>query len=288
MISCKDVTQWKRANRQPVHMLLDSGADDHFVPPEFADEITAVPEIDDHKYFDAQGQRVFSQGHRTIPFALLGGPFYVPAVITFRIANVKRVILSLGKLKKAGFGFMLDTDPMTMTFAGRHVKIDLVANSLEVLGVQYPSIEIMKDDCKTPHMAVATMKRHHFLAPVAEEDLGHTSGPEGPGDMAPCWEEDPANHDVVNLQDEDENQPESMVQELPDGMVESSDDEQPEAVRGNAVGFGEIAPDIGPGAPVKVMRDRLKELGGAIYGTRAQLWERLQKFERDFRIAAER
>ena len=88
---------------------LDSGSDEHLCSPKFADLIPTDPDRSFLKLKDVQQNDLSFSGQKTVPFLVgpSGGKHAMEATATFRVAEVRDNILSLGKVVRKGFHFTL-------------------------------------------------------------------------------------------------------------------------------------------------------------------------------------
>ena len=102
---------------------VDSGSDEHLCTPKFADLIPTGPDRSPLKLKDAQ---------QNVLVGPTGGKHAMEATATFRVAEVRDNILSLGKLVRKGFSFILSPGGCSMEKEGRSVPLYLERNSLRV------------------------------------------------------------------------------------------------------------------------------------------------------------
>ena len=104
--------------------LLDSGSDEHLCTPKFADLIPTGPDRSPNK----NGLAI--SGQKTVPTLVgrTGGKHSMEATATFRVAEVRDNILSLGKLVRKGFSFTLGPRGYSMEKDGRSVPPYLERN----------------------------------------------------------------------------------------------------------------------------------------------------------------
>ena len=114
---------------------LDSGSDEHLCTPKFADLIPTSPDRSPLKLKDVQQNDLVITGQRTVPMLVgpTGGKHAMEATATFRVAEVRDNILSLGKLIRKGFSFNLGPCGCWMEKDGRKVPLYLERNSLRVV-----------------------------------------------------------------------------------------------------------------------------------------------------------
>ena len=110
-------------------LLLDSGSDEHLCTPKFADLIPTGLKLK-----DVQQNDLAISGQKTVPMLVgpTGGKHAMEAAATFRVAEVRDNILSLGKLVRKGFSFNLGPSSCSMEKDGRKVPLYLERNSLRV------------------------------------------------------------------------------------------------------------------------------------------------------------
>ena len=86
-------------------LLLDSGSDEHLRTPKFADLIPTSTDHSSLKLKDVQQNELAISGQKTVPMLVgpTGGKCAMEATATFRVAEVRDNILSLGKLVRKGF-----------------------------------------------------------------------------------------------------------------------------------------------------------------------------------------
>ena len=112
---------------------LDSGSDEHLCTPKFADFIPTGPDRSPLKLEDVQQNGLAISGQKTVPM-LVGptGKHAMEATATFRVAEVRDNILSLGKLVREGFNFIVGPRGCSMEKDGRSVPLYLERSSLRV------------------------------------------------------------------------------------------------------------------------------------------------------------
>ena len=87
----------------------DSGSDEHLCTPKFADSIYTSRDHSPFRLKDVQQNDLVISGQKTVPMLVgpTGGKHAMDATATFRVAEVRDNILSLGKLVREGFSFTL-------------------------------------------------------------------------------------------------------------------------------------------------------------------------------------
>ena len=117
-------------------LLLDSGSDEHLRTPKFADLIPTGPDRSPLKLKNVQQNDPAISGQKTVPMMVgpTGGRHAMEATATFRVAEVRDNILSLGKMVRKGFSFTLGPGGCSMKKDGRSVLLHLGRNSLRVEG----------------------------------------------------------------------------------------------------------------------------------------------------------
>ena len=115
-------------------LLLDSGSDEHLCTLKFADLIPTSRDRSPLKVKDVQQNELVISGQKTVPMLVgpTGGKHAMEATATFRVAEVRDNILSLGKLVRKGFRFNLGPGGCSMEKDGRKVPLYLERNSLRV------------------------------------------------------------------------------------------------------------------------------------------------------------
>ena len=115
-------------------LLLDSGSGEHLCTPKFADSIPTGPDRSPLKLKNEQQTDLAISGRKTVPMLVgrTGGKQAMEATATFRVAEVRDNILSLGKLVRKGFSFTLGPRGCSMEKDGRRVPLFLERNSLRV------------------------------------------------------------------------------------------------------------------------------------------------------------
>ena len=118
----------------PGSLLLDSGSDEHMCTSKFADLIPTSRDGSPLKLKDVQQNDLMISGQQTVPMLVgpTGGKHAIEATATFRVAEVRDNILSLGKLVRKGFSFNLGPCGCSMENDGRKVPLFLERNSLRV------------------------------------------------------------------------------------------------------------------------------------------------------------
>ena len=86
-------------------LLLDSGNDEHLCTPKFADLNPTTPDRSPLKLKDVQQNELAIIGEKVVPMMVgaTGGKQSLEATATFSVAEVRDIILSLGKLVRKGF-----------------------------------------------------------------------------------------------------------------------------------------------------------------------------------------
>ena len=115
-------------------LLLDGGSDEHLCTPKFADLIPTSRDRSLLKLKDVQQNDLVISGEKTVPMLVgpTGGKHVMEATATFRVAEVRDNILSLGKLVRKGFNFTLGPCGCSMEKDGTKVPLHLKRNSLRV------------------------------------------------------------------------------------------------------------------------------------------------------------
>ena len=115
-------------------LLLESGSDEHLCTPKFADLIPTSRDRSPLKLKDVQQNDLAISARKTVPMLVgpTGGKHAMEATATFRVAEVRDNILSLGKLVRKGFSFNLGPGGCSMEKDGRKVPLYLERNSLRV------------------------------------------------------------------------------------------------------------------------------------------------------------
>ena len=101
------------------YVLIDSGADEHVCPMDFMQSVP-LRKATGGIMNDAQGNRIPEHGTRDVFLRLAHGRI---AKVTFRVANVKNPILSLGRLIREGFDFALRGGSCTMSRGGEGIAL---------------------------------------------------------------------------------------------------------------------------------------------------------------------
>ena len=115
-------------------LVPDSGSDEHLCTPKFADLIPTSRDRSLLKLKDVQQNDLVISGQKTVPMLVgpTGGKHAMEATATFRVAEVRNNILSLGKLVRKGFSFILGPGGCSMEKDGRQVPLYMQRNSLRV------------------------------------------------------------------------------------------------------------------------------------------------------------
>ena len=134
------------------YVLIDSGADEHVCPVDF---MTSVPL---HKstggiMHDAQGNCIPEQGTRDVFLRLARGRI---AKVTFRVANVKNPILSLGRLIREGFDFALRGGSCIMSRGGEGIALEIHRNSTWLRAEAFATAAEAKASSIAPLLDVGT------------------------------------------------------------------------------------------------------------------------------------
>ena len=115
-------------------LLLDSGSDEHLCTPKFADLIPTSPDRSPLKLKDVYQNDLVISGQKTVHMLVgpTSGKHAMEATATFRVAEMRDNILSLGKLVRKGFSFNLGPRGCSMEKDGRRVPLFLERHSLRV------------------------------------------------------------------------------------------------------------------------------------------------------------
>ena len=108
-------------------ILVDSGADKHVCPTNFA-SATPLGPVKGGMLFDAQGHMISAHGTRTLYMRV--GPEGQSVGAEFRVRNVRTPILRKGKLVKQGNRFEAGPTSCKMSKGDRSVTLDVVKHSL--------------------------------------------------------------------------------------------------------------------------------------------------------------
>ena len=126
---------WRRRNVDWTgSLLLDSGSDEHLCTPKFAELIPTSRDRGPLKVKDVQQNDLVISGQKKVPMLVgpTGGKHAMEATVTFRVAEVRDNIMSLGKLVRKGFSFNLGPHGCSMEKDGRSIPLYLERNSLRV------------------------------------------------------------------------------------------------------------------------------------------------------------
>ena len=101
------------------------GSDEHLCIPKFADLIATSRDRSLFKLKDVQQNDLVISGQKTVPVLVgpTGGKHAMEATATFRVAEVRDNILSLGKLVRKGSSFNLGPGGCSMEKGGRKVPL---------------------------------------------------------------------------------------------------------------------------------------------------------------------
>ena len=115
-------------------LLLDSGSHEHLCTPKFADLFPTGPDRSPLKLKAVQQNDLAISGQKTVLMLVgpTGGKHAMEATATFRVAEGRDSILSLGKLVRKGFSFTSGPRGCSMEKDGRSVPLYLERNSLRV------------------------------------------------------------------------------------------------------------------------------------------------------------
>ena len=108
-------------------LLLESGSDEHLCTPKFADLIPTSRDRSRLKLKDVQQNDLVIACQKKVPMLVrpTGGKHAMEATATFRVAEVRDNILSMGKLVRKGFSFNLGPGGCSMEKDGRKVPLYL-------------------------------------------------------------------------------------------------------------------------------------------------------------------
>ena len=146
-------------------LLLDSGSDEHLCSPKFADLIPTDPDTSLLKLKDVQQNDLTISGHKTVPLLM-------EATATFRVAEVRDNILSLGKLVRKGFHFTLGPCGCSMERDGKSALLYLERNSLHV------EAHVLQRDSKPGYVAAGSAVTDDHIKDVNVKQ-SHTSSSAG-------------------------------------------------------------------------------------------------------------
>ena len=124
--------QWNQRD----HFFLDSGSVERSCIPKFALLIATTPDRSTFKLKDVQQNELAITGQKIVPMMVgpTGGKQSLEATATFRVAEVRDNILSLGKVVRKGFNFVLGPRGCAVEKDGKDVPLFLERNSLCVEG----------------------------------------------------------------------------------------------------------------------------------------------------------
>ena len=249
-----------RSNRRTL-MLFDSGSDEHVCNDSFAPNTEMSYSTDvTHTMRDAQGTIIPSVGQKSVNFSLpdLDSPSaHIHAGAKFHVGSVKGPILSVGKLLRKGFTAFLSGGESYLEHNGRRTPIHLIRNSL-YLDADVCSIEQQESSGESD---------------VVDELAWYSQANADSSDIVqydPYMSVDPvlSEEQSLGLSQSVEDSESSQGHEL-----ESHEREYPE---------GELAVfwrgvRLNSNSLVTHMKGRLKELSAPGWGTKSQLWKRLQE-----------
>ena len=153
-------------------LLLDSGSDEHLCSAKFADLIPTDPDRSLLKLKDVQQNDPTHTGQKTVPLLVgpSGGKQSMEATAKFRVAEVRNNMLSLGKLVRKGFHFILGpcgcSDGTWKRKPKRIVvqtpkseeelraRYDVLGNAWEFVALRNPARRILRE------LSFATWERH--------------------------------------------------------------------------------------------------------------------------------
>ena len=243
------------SNTNSTMILFDSGSDEHVCPQSFA-PATAIVKCDSLGAMrDAQGHTIPSIGTKTVNMHI-GDRAEQSATAPFVVGPVKGPILSVGKLLRQGYTAHLDVNGSYLEKHGKRVMLALVRNSI------YLPAEVRP-----------------ISAPIA----GTSASAEVPGPDADMHEAREG-----NMHDTREGSASGNEAILEDLFPEELALENARLANPPGSGAQEAIALPVPQAPagdmqlhsasrVADMKRRLVELGAPVWGTKAQLWERLQQ-----------
>jgi len=280
---------------RPHQALLDSGADDHFVPVDFVTPHPPVAGGGGPAFYGVNGERI-EDGGSCLLVMNIGSRKRMQIVLRCRIGDVNRVAISAGRLMRDGF--LINPACMAVLHNSQEADFHLVRNSWEIRAELVEEIDdqrlapLLRDARDRPVVAptnsaplMGDARRAHGArqpaAPIPED-----SDEDGPPALVPSVHEDSDVELGPEESDSDDEVPVvQMMRGAGEGAYSAGSRDGPE-VPAPAVPAAEpevvIAPprqDLGPSSSVDLMRQRLKELGMAIYGTKSQLWARILEGE---------
>ncbi|CAK0861993.1 unnamed protein product [Prorocentrum cordatum] len=269
-------------------LMLDGGADEHCARRTFARRSAVEPTST--KLIAAQKQKISLDGEAMVPFTM-GGRVVCKA--NCKVGPFVRNLLGTGRVDDAGFDAVYShNDGWYVGYSkpdGRYVKIPMVRRKNT-----FGAPASVHKDLEDAEEVVKETKR--LLGRYPDQQSGIVA----------------ANEDAV-MKDEGAVQADEAAAPVP--MAESAGS----ASSGSGGGAPDAAPpaaasppggqpgpgaalrpvrdpegaELGPGSRVDLLRQRLKELGAAIYGAKEQLWTRLKhaelkhKQDLDFKKAVE-
>ena len=231
-------------------ILVDSGADDHVCPEWYAPHVLPTENADALRLYDVQGNLLAQQGCKQVLLNFGSeedASFSQSAQVTFVIGSVRGPLLSLGKLIRAGCTIGDRNGLPCLERLGKRIPLALRRNSLYL----YATFADVLGWTDRP-----------LIAPVAEEEAdlempnAEPAAPDGQGD--------------ADLPVPAEAVPEAQPE--PAEAVPAAEEDDVPVFLGTT--------PLHPGSRLEAMRQRLRELRGAVYGRKSELWTRLQRYEK--------
>ena len=124
--------------RDPARILVDSGADEHVCPWDYAGGAVTGPALGG-KLFDAQGGEIERGGTRRVYLRL--GPEEKLVMVDFKVASVNCPILSLGKLLRQGYHVDAGPSHSSLKKGDEQVTMAVHRNSLWVDGIPFSTLD---------------------------------------------------------------------------------------------------------------------------------------------------
>ena len=236
-------------------VLADSGSDEHLCGHGFGAQHPIVQEDPTApKLTTVSGQALGTEGLRRVPMVVGGDTGRQPCLGNLRVCNdlaAKDAVLSLGKLARRNFRFVLDErDPHALDLTtGTRADMKLVGNSFFFPTEIHDTMAQAKQAValKRAKVAATGAAGVPLDAPPGAGDEP-SPGARGSGDPAPA--EGPA-----PSQGQEPMAPEPAAPALAPGRS--------------------YLEGLGPGSRIDALQKRLKEIRQPWYGTKAQCWARL-------------
>eukprot|EP00971_Amphidinium_carterae_P032111 632282-Amphidinium_carterae.3 len=234
--------------QQMVHIVADSGSGEHCCPKWFAPGVETEACSGGVLLRDVQGRRIGDHGQKLVPL-LIGQPDERKAIaVTFIVAAVEYPVISLGKLRKQGFGVVFP--------AGGDSGVLRHSSGLEL------PLKVKGDQW---------VLEASVLPPASEKQCAGVS-------VAAMDAEEAWQHPEEQMEIEESGKWQAVPMEYR-AAIHGPLPEGPPEVLAHEGAAEELEAPLRFSATRDQMRTRLRQYGSSASGTKAELWARLTKLE---------